>query len=277
MPVPATASTPQAERPALIIHLTDTHLLETPQAVMLGVDTEASLQAVLRQALHEHPGADLLLATGDLAQDGSRAAYQRLRGWLGSTGVPVRCLPGNHDDGSILRAELGAWTEPVTDVGNWRVVMLDSTVPGADAGHLGDAQLQLLDQALAGAGERHVVVALHHNPVQADSDWHDGMMLDNPRELFQRLADHTSVRMLLWGHVHRAFDRRRHHLRMLATPSTCFQFAVRDGRHTLDDAAPGYRWIKLYPDGSLATGIKRLNSVVWQSLRARAGMQADAA
>ncbi|CFP64976.1 cAMP phosphodiesterase [Bordetella pertussis] len=35
--------------------------------------------------------------------------------------------------------------------------------------------------------------------------------------------------MLLWGHVHQEFDCRRHNLRMLATPSTCFQFVVRDG------------------------------------------------
>lgn len=254
------------EQPSLLIHLTDMHLLEEPHATLLGIDTEASLQAVLRQVRHEMPRADLLLATGDVAQDGSRAAYRRVRRLLERAGLPVRCLPGNHDDGAGLRAELGGWTAPVTDVGPaWRVVMLDSTVQGSDAGHLDAAQLELLEQALARAGARHVLVALHHNPVPVETDWHDAMMLDNAQALFRLLADRPQARVVLWGHVHRPFDRRRHSLRMLATPATSFQFAVRNGRHTLDPVAPGYRWLKLYRDGSLATGVRRLNLAAWQA------------
>ena len=36
----------------------------------------------------------------------------------------------------------------ITDVGAWRVVMLDSTVRGSDAGHLDDTQLDLLEENL---------------------------------------------------------------------------------------------------------------------------------
>jgi len=274
----AAHAAPPDEAPSLLIHLTDMHLLDEPHGVMLGVDTEASLHAVLRQARHDHPRADLLLATGDLAQDGSRGAYRRLRGLLAPMGIPVRCLPGNHDDGAGLRTELGDWTTPVTDVGPaWRVVMLDSTVAGSDAGHLGTAQMELLEHAVARAGDRHVLVALHHNPVPVDAGWHDTMMVDNAQALFQQLADRPQVRVLLWGHVHRPFDRRRHNLRLLATPATCFQFAVRDGRHTLDEAAPGYRWIKLYRDGSLATGVRRINLAAWHATRVDPTVQTRAA
>lgn len=258
------------EQPALLLHLTDTHLLDEPHAEMLGVDTEASLKAVLRQAMRETPGAQVLLATGDLAQDGSRAAYARLRGVLGPVASAVRCLPGNHDDPAAMHAVLPDWTTPITDVGAWRIVMLDSTVPGSDAGHLDERQLALLESAAKSAGDRHVLVALHHNPVQIESGRHDAMMVDNPQALFQRLADLPQVRVVLWGHVHRQFDRRRHNLRLLATPSTCFQFAVHNGRHTLDGAAPGYRWLKLYRDGSLATSVRRLNPATWHALCAAA-------
>ncbi|SAI66346.1 cAMP phosphodiesterase [Bordetella ansorpii] len=258
--------TPIDEQPALLIQLTDMHLMDEPHAEMLGVDTEASLKAVLRQAMREMPDAQLVLATGDVAQDGSRGAYRRLRGLLGQLGTTVRCLPGNHDDAAAMHAVLPDWTTPITDVGAWRVVMLDSTVRGSDAGHLDDRQLDLLDQAAATADDRHILVALHHNPVQMDSDRHDTMMVDNPMALFQRLADIPQARVVLWGHVHRQFDRRRHNLRLLASPSTCFQFAVHNGRHTLDGAAPGYRWLKLYRDGSLATGVRRLHPATWHAL-----------
>ena len=62
--------TPIDEQPALLIQLTDMHLMDEPHAEMLGVDTEASLKAVLRQAVREMPDAQLVMATGDVAQDG---------------------------------------------------------------------------------------------------------------------------------------------------------------------------------------------------------------
>ncbi|KDD11223.1 phosphodiesterase [Bordetella bronchiseptica] len=256
----------RADAPAVLVQLTDMHLFDEPHAAMLGVDTEASLQAVLRQVGKDGLNPDALLLTGDLSQDGSPASYQRLHALLAQTGLPVRCLPGNHDAPATLRAELGAWTDPVLDLGAWRIVLLDSTVPGSNGGHLADDQLDLLSRAASLAGDRPLLVAVHHNPVQGDPDWHDTMMLDNAQLLFQRLQRLPQARVLLWGHVHQEFDCRRHNLRMLATPSTCFQFVVRDGKHCVDDAAPGYRWLKLYADGSLATGVRRLDDARWRAL-----------
>ncbi|MCJ9710092.1 phosphodiesterase, partial [Bordetella hinzii] len=186
-------------------------------------------------------------------------------------------LPGNHDAPQVLRQELGDWVQPVHDLPGWRVIMLDSTVPGQDLGRIGPAQFDLLDQALRDAGERHVLVALHHNLARVDGNWHDPMMVDNAAAVFARLSSHPRARIALWGHIHQEFDCRHHHLRMLGTPSTCFQFMLKDGRHAIDPRAPGYRWIKLYADGSIATGVRRLDAGVWAALRGQAAPQARAA
>ena len=45
---------------------------------------------------------DLLLATGDLSEDGSRTSYLALRNYLKPLGIPVLALPGNHDDPGLL-------------------------------------------------------------------------------------------------------------------------------------------------------------------------------
>jgi Icc protein len=255
-----------SDTPALIVQVTDPHLLQT-SGVLLGVDTEASLRAVLQQVARDQGRPDLLLATGDLSQDGTPQSYRRFASMVRELQVPVRCLPGNHDAPGVLKDELQAWTAPVTDVRGWRIVLLDSTVPGSNAGHLARSQLDLLDHALSECGGRPALVALHHNVAPASVEWHDSMMLDNAPDLFRRLGRWTHVRVLLWGHVHQEFDRRRGSMRMLATPSTCFQFAIRDGRHGLDDSPPGYRWLKLYRDGSLATGVRRLDPRAWQIMR----------
>ena len=262
------ALTRRDDAPAMLVQFTDSHLFGEPGTVMLGVDTDASLRAVLRQIEADGRHPDLLLATGDLSQDGAAAAYRRFASILSEAPAldraTIRCLPGNHDLPAVMREELAQWSEPVTDVGAWRVVTLDTTVPGSDAGHLPASQLDLLEAALAEAPGRHTLVAMHHNPMQIDSHWHDTMMIDNPQALFKLLARWPQARVLLWGHVHHDFDRRRHNLRMLATPSTCFQFSIRDGQHVVDNMAPGYRWIKLYQDGSLATGVRRVQDALWR-------------
>jgi Icc protein len=262
----------------MLVQLTDSHLFGEPDVAMLGVNTDASLRAVLRQIEADGKHPDLLLATGDLSQDGEAAAYRRFAAILGEAGslagAQIRCLPGNHDMPAVMRQELPQWSTPVTDVGAWRVVTLDTTVPGSNAGHLPDSQLDMLEAALQDAPGRHTLVAMHHNPMQIDSHWHDSMMIDNPQALFKRLTRWPQVRVLLWGHVHHEFDRRRHNLRMLATPSTCFQFSIRDGKHVVDNMAPGYRWIKLYQDGSMATGVRRVQDALWHTALAPDNAQA---
>ncbi|WP_232462466.1 phosphodiesterase [Bordetella genomosp. 9] len=262
-----TAPLDEDAHPALLIQLTDPHLFAEP-GVMLGVDTEASLRAVVDAIRRQHGDAELLLATGDLSHDGTDHSYQRFADIVRPLGMAVRCLPGNHDSVAALRRNLGPWTQPVTDVGAWRVILLDSRADASNAGHLERAQFDLLDDALAGANGRPALVAMHHNAVQVSADWRDPMMLDNAAELFRHLARWRNAKLLLWGHVHQEFDRRRGSMRMLATPSTCFQFAIRDGRHRLDPQPPGYRWLKLYPDGSVATGVRRLEPALWQGMLA---------
>ena len=262
------------DAPAMLVQLTDSHLFGEPETSMLGVNTDASLRAVLRQIEADGKHPDLLLATGDMSQDGEAAAYRRLARVLSEAPALaqaiIRCLPGNHDLPAVMRQELPQWSVPVTDVGAWRVVALDTTVPGSNAGHLPASQLDLLEAALAETPGRHTLIAMHHNPMQIDSHWHDSMMIDNPQALFKRLTRWPQVRVLLWGHVHHEFDRRRHNLRMLATPSTCFQFSIRDGKHVVDNMAPGYRWIKLYQDGSMATGVRRVQDALWHGAKTAA-------
>src|SRR5690606_39607324 len=198
----STTSAGRADAPTLLVQLTDTHLLAEPESVMCQVNTDASLRAVLDLVRANGHRPDLLLATGDLAQDGSPAAYRRLRALLEQTDWPVRCLPGNHDDPHALRHALGLWTQPVTDIGAWRIILLDSSVPDSNGGHIDDTQFDLLERAAALAGDRLLLVALHHNPVQMDRKWQDDMMVDNAQALFQRLASLRRTRVLLWGHVH---------------------------------------------------------------------------
>jgi Icc protein len=93
------------------------------------------------------------------------------------------------------------------------------------------------------------------------SRWLDTMAVDNADEFFSIIDRHPQVRGILWGHVHQEFDTMRSDVRLMASPSTCIQFLPGSGNFAVDAAAPGYRWLSLYPDGRIETGILRLSEV----------------
>lgn len=251
---------PTANLPVLLVQLTDSHLFAEADGKLLGMATRDSLQRVIELVQAEQPHIDLILATGDLSQDGTVESYQAFEAMTAVFDAPKRWFAGNHDETMVMR-EVTAGRElmnPVLDIGNWRVTLLDSSVSGSVPGYLADDQLQLLAQALSEAPERHHLVCLHHHPVSINCQWMEPIGLRNPHALFEVLERFPQVRALLWGHIHQDLDQQQGGLRLLATPSTCIQFKPLSEQFALDDLAPGYRWLRLMPDGQIETGVSRV-------------------
>lgn len=245
----------------LLVQLSDSHLFAEADGALLGMTTRDSLTAVVDRVLAEQPQIDLVLATGDLSQDGTVESYQAFRQASERLDAPKRWLPGNHDElrEMAIAAQQSDVLDPVIDIGNWRVMMLDSAVPGSVPGYLEDKQLQLLAQALSEAPQRHHLICLHHHPVPIGAAWMEPIGLRNPDALFSVLERFPQARALLWGHVHQEFDQMRDGLRLMASPSTCIQFAPNSEDFALDAKAPGYRWLRLFDDGHMETGVSRID------------------
>lgn len=242
-----------------ITHFTDPHLYGGEHESLRGVETLPALKAAVAQARSRDWPPDALLVTGDLVQD-DPAGYEHFRRVFGEFGLPVLCLPGNHDEPAAMRRELAA--KPFVlggfyDVGRWRIVLLDSCIPGSASGALSEQELTRLDDALASAGGRHCMVCLHHHPVAMGSRWLDHVGLSNAAEFLHSVDAHRNVRAIVWGHVHQSYDVLRKGVRLLATPSTCAQFLPQSEDFAVDHRPPAYRTLELRPDGSLLT------EVVW--------------
>lgn len=244
----------------LLVQLTDSHLFAEADGKLLGIATAQSLQCVVDLVLEEQPQIDLILATGDLSQDGSLESYRQFRELSERIDAPVRWCPGNHDELAAMEEATrhSDMMAPVLDIGEWRVILLDTLVPGQVHGMLRDDQLALLEQSLQEAPERHHLVCLHHHPVITGSRWMDTIGLHNHDAFFNVLDRYRCVRAVLWGHIHQEFDAVRDGVRLLATPSTGLQFAPGSDDFLVDTRAPGYRWLRLHADGRLDTGISRV-------------------
>ncbi len=245
-----------------LLHLTDPHLFADPRATVYGIDTADSLARVLTQAMTEPEGrADAILVTGDIADDLSAAAYERFRMTLQPAGVPVYCLPGNHDDPALMAQHLAAFGIPCNGrarLGAWGLALLDSHVPGEPHGAISSAEFARLDGHLHALRDLPVLLAVHHPPAPVGSPWIDAIGLRDAVELLARLERFPNVRAIVSGHVHQSFETRRGALRLLATPSTCAQFTPRTLDCVIDSRPPGYRWLQLGSDGRFDTDVRWL-------------------
>ena len=108
-----------SDRPVLLVQLSDSHLFAEEDGKLLGMDTCDSLAKVIERVQTEQPQIDLILASGDLSQDGSLASYQRFRDLSAQLNAPTRWFPGNHDElPAMQQACAGSdLLQPVVDLG----------------------------------------------------------------------------------------------------------------------------------------------------------------
>lgn len=247
-------------QPLRIIQLTDCHLGSQLGEDLLGLDTDLSLADVLESIRYNESKADLLLATGDLSNDGGLSSYERFLTTV-RTALPdtdVAWLAGNHDDPSAMARVSQPPIENAWDYGAWRLIFLNSRIPGEEGGGLAATELERLQGLLSECPDKATLIALHHQPVPVGSAWVDKYILNNATEFFEVVDQHAQVKIVTWGHVHQEFVAQRGNVSLYATPSTCVQFAPNLDEFQVDRVMPGYRWFDLYDNGRFETNVVRV-------------------
>lgn len=244
----------QSPEPVRVLHVTDPHLFADAEGSLRGTVTCLALQSVLDHIRRCDWPADLVAVTGDLIQDDSSEAYDRFCAQLSPLGLPVYCVPGNHDIRALMQ---NALTNPQfhycasVTFGDWLIAGIDSCVHDQAGGFVHEEELQRMETVLLETQARHALVCLHHPPLPVGSKWLDQVGLANGDEVLARMAATGKVRGAIFGHVHQAFDAMIGDVRIVGTPSTCRQFAVGSEDFALDDNPPAYRRIELRADGRL--------------------------
>jgi Icc protein len=241
-----------------ILHLTDPHLFARADGKLRGTETATTLQRVLEHYRNGDWQAQRAIVTGDIVHDDSDGAYERFRDALVPLKMRIHCLPGNHDIRSLMRdvCQRPPFSYCATEeLGDWLIVSLDSCVTDVAGGSVPAEEMQRLADAVAGSKARHVMVCLHHPPVPMGSAWLDSVGLSNGEEFLQHVKSLERVRLVVFGHVHQAFDERHEGVRLIATPSTCSQFLPGSDEFAVDSRPPAYRRITLDDEGNCETEV----------------------
>ncbi len=237
----------------LVAQLSDTHLLADAEASLFGHNTTRNLVAVL-DALP--PRVDVMVVTGDIAEDGAPDAYRRAKSLTAGRAQHRYFLAGNHDDPDAMRAVLGP-TEPLRMVPigeHWTLALVNSQWVGHEPGRVGDETLAQLRDVL-GRVQAHVILCLHHPPASPCPNLACGMAEPGPLE---EVIDSGPVRLVLSGHVHQQFDVTRRGVRFLGAPSTFRQLRHGGDPHYTDTREPpAAQLVELLDDGEAVRHIVR--------------------
>lgn len=254
----------KTDNPIQLVQITDTHLYGTASGTLLKMNTHNSFEQVLNNIKDREKAIDLVLATGDIAQDSTPAAYKHFTKNIAGLNAPFRWIPGNHDSASVMNeiSDGSTASEKTVRVNNWLILMLDTSVEGQVHGNLAPAELEFLQSSLNQAeldnGIEHCLVCLHHNPVQGNAGWMKDIGLHNKDQFWSLLGDSQKMRCVVYGHVHQELDFVHQGIRCLCTPSTCIQFKPDVVNFALDQVNPGYRTLQLHEDGSIDSQVHRV-------------------
>lgn len=258
-PLPSSAVKPRAF--ARILQLTDFHLGESDEKKVYGIETARCLDNVIAHFLRKDWDPDLLLLTGDLAEEPTPATYSSIAQRFIPLGIQTACLPGNHDDPFTMHKTLasrGLGVPNMVALDQWRILLLDSAQSGSSRGRLGRQQLDWLESSLSEYKENWILVALHHHPISSGSPWMDGMRVEDSDEFLSLISAFTHVKACIFGHVHQEIDCNIRGIRFLGSPSTCVQFAPGCHSLTTNTDHPGYRVLDLFDTGEIDTQVVRI-------------------
>jgi 3',5'-cyclic-AMP phosphodiesterase len=280
-----TLAAPRARRTATFATLNDLHFGEPRFGGQLTADHEYGDEApdhpLIRaedtevpywRAMNEDAIAeinaaqvDAVVIKGDIADRGLPEQFGWARDAFAKIAAPHHAFLGNHDyygrhagagevDGYAL---LGQAPAPRTvDLGGWRLVLLETAIPGDHHGVFDGERLAWLASALeeTRASGTPTLLCMHHQPVPPEHrDAYPnsiGILPEHSLPFFDLIGAHPQVKGVLIGHTHR--NRVRRYRASGAVPFVEV--------NCTKDYPGGWAHYALYDDGSFRQEVRRTSS-----------------
>ena len=190
-----------------IVQITDSHVTAAGTLWKDQLDNGARLGRAV--AAVNRIGADLVVHTGDVVEDGATAdgpaQYGAAADMLAALDAPLRLLPGNHDGRAAMRAAFpdqdwhdAPFLQFSDHAEGLRLIGLDTVEEGRVGGRVCADRLHWLSQRL---DDGPTLIFLHHPPGDMGLRFMDGFGFDGGDALAGALTG-ANVLRLACGHVH---------------------------------------------------------------------------
>ena len=201
----------------LICQLSDLHVRPPGQLAYGRVDTADYLRRCVSHVLAHSPRPDVLVITGDLTDRGLPEEYDHLAAMLAPLPMPMYLIPGNHDNRETMRAafphhlyltQAKEFLHYTVSVGPFRIIALDTVLPGEGGGLLCANRLHWLEEQLSMYRNVPKIILMHHPPFTTGIGHMDRVGLRVAYPLEPIVRRHPDIERILCGHLHRTIFRR---------------------------------------------------------------------
>jgi Icc protein len=215
------------------------------------------------------------VVTGDIANEGKPDEYELAGAALEALGLPVYCLPGNHDFVDALHAHLprpGIVVQRTMRIGDWLFLFGDSNAGGVSyydshgwldlpdrveqaKGSLTEHEVSWLRRQLEQGSAPHGMLWLHHPPGAPG-------FFEQPAydaQIAELTGTVTPLRAVAAGHAHTGVTTKVNGMPSFFCPSTgvCVDFEA------LTLLPPGYRRYEFRADGTIGAEVVWLEDDRW--------------
>jgi len=213
----------------IVYQISDCHLSDESSYVNLRLALEYA---------NSDASCNTILLTGDICCNPTPGDYTALEAFIKqyNSNKSIYAIAGNHDDSSLMRAELKGSTIYMTDkatVCGRELVFLDSSYKPLDKQHpLGSGRIDNRGMAQL---KKHLrksndpVVVIHHPVIPVGSDWMKAIRLENDTEVMKALQKYR-VRDVICGHGHDGITTTLSGVTQYMAPATAYGF-----NHSLDE------------------------------------------
>jgi 3',5'-cyclic AMP phosphodiesterase CpdA len=219
----------------IIAHMSDTHISAPGYATCNVAPMADNLARCVAHINQARPRVDLALLTGDITHHGRADEARHAASILAKLDMPLRIVPGNHDDRSALAEAFGPTICPrqssgsidyVIDEFSLRIIALDSLHTGYPGGRLSAAQLDWLRSALAAGGAKPTLIMAHHPPLNLGVPETDQDGFEGAKTLGDILAGYRNIERFLCGHIHLPTTARWRGTVVMSAPSMGMQLTL---------------------------------------------------
>ena len=196
----------------LIAQISDIHIRD--HLGMFGelVDTSKTLEKAIKLLNALDPQPDVVLATGDLTDDGTKEQYSQFLEIIAPLNAPLLPLPGNHDDYSEF---INAFSSTLPDeipknhcsyvIDNFpvRLIALDTSLPGQHDALFSEDHELWRSQVLEQEKDKPTLIFTHFPPFETGINFMDISGLKSADRLEKIIRNNPQVKLVVAGHVHR--------------------------------------------------------------------------
>ena len=177
---------------------------------VLGHDPKAGLGSAIEHVNRFYKDSELCIISGDMVNRGTVEDYAAVSESLSQLAMPFFPMVGNHDDRVLFKDAFTLPNNCMQDFVQYsistsegEIICLDTLKAGSDEGEFCSKRLGWLTERLDALGETPAYLFMHHPPMKLGLPIQDTENLVESDALLELLSNHSNVRHLFIGHVHR--------------------------------------------------------------------------